>query len=63
MGASKKQSADKPTFAQETYASDLVVRLGERDHPMTGQFARSVLDCKDRWEMSKLTRRILDCLT
>ena len=53
------QRVSKPTFAQETYASDLATKLCEGEHWKTRRFAESVLACEDREEMSRLISQML----
>ena len=44
----------KPTFAQEEYAESLIDRLREDGLSEAEKFARKVLSCQDRREMSSL---------
>jgi len=47
-----------PTDKQESYAEALVNKLRAADHFLAERFAKQVLDCNDRWEMSKLIDRM-----
>jgi len=47
-----------PTDKQESYADVLVNKLRAADHFMAERFAKQVLDCTDKWEMSKLIDRM-----